>query len=101
MTGLDRPWVFQDVEAPKSAHEGGGIVSPTHRPSLPPGNIPGTHFCSRLSQPQDHNVAGRIMSMKYSNDTIGIQTRDFPACSAVPQPTAPPHVPYLVHLLDA
>ena len=26
------------------AHEGGKIVSPTHRPPLPPGNIPGTHF---------------------------------------------------------
>ena len=29
----------------QSAHEGGKVVSPTHRPSLPPGNIPGTHFC--------------------------------------------------------
>ena len=29
----------------QSAHEGGKIVSPTHRPPLPPGNIPGTHFC--------------------------------------------------------
>jgi hypothetical protein len=27
------------------AHEGGKVVSPTHRPSLPPGRIPGTHFC--------------------------------------------------------
>ena len=27
----------------QSAHEG-GKVSPTHRPSLPPGRIPGTHF---------------------------------------------------------
>jgi hypothetical protein len=27
-----------------SAHEG-GKVSPTHRPPLPPGNIPSTHFC--------------------------------------------------------
>jgi hypothetical protein len=26
------------------AHEGGKVVSPTHRPPLPPGNIPGTHF---------------------------------------------------------
>jgi len=27
-------------------HEGGKVVSPTHRlPLLPPGNIPGTHFC--------------------------------------------------------
>jgi hypothetical protein len=23
----------------------GKVVSPTHRPPLPPGNIPGTHFC--------------------------------------------------------
>jgi hypothetical protein len=27
------------------AHEGGKFVSPTHRPPLPPGNIPGTRFC--------------------------------------------------------
>jgi len=30
------------------------------------------------------------MSMKNSNETIGNRTRDLPACSAVPQPTAPP-----------
>ena len=29
----------------ESAHEGGKVVSPMHRPPLPPGNIPGTHFC--------------------------------------------------------
>jgi len=29
----------------QSAHEGGKVVNPTHRPPLPPGNIPGTHFC--------------------------------------------------------
>ena len=33
------------------------------------------------------------MSMKNSNDTIGNRTRDLPACSAVPQPTAPRRVP--------
>jgi hypothetical protein len=27
------------------AHEGGKVVSPTHWLPLPPGNIPGTHFC--------------------------------------------------------
>ena len=31
--------------------------------------------------------------MKNSNDTIGNRTRDLPACSAVPQPTAPPRAP--------
>jgi len=29
----------------QSAHEGGKVVSPMHRPPLPPGNIPDTHFC--------------------------------------------------------
>jgi len=33
------------------------------------------------------------MSMKNSSDTIGNRTRDLPACSAVPQPTALPRAP--------
>jgi len=28
-----------------TAQHGGKVVSLTHRPPLPPGNIPGTHFC--------------------------------------------------------
>jgi hypothetical protein len=39
---------------------------------------------------QGHSAAGMIMSMKNSNDIIGNRTRDLPACSAVPQPTALP-----------
>ena len=27
------------------AQDGGKVVSLTHRPPLPPGNAPGTHFC--------------------------------------------------------
>jgi len=42
--------------------------------------------------------------MKKSSDTIGNRTRDLPACSAVPQPTAPPRAPitsqYLFKLLN-
>jgi hypothetical protein len=33
------------------------------------------------------------MSKKNSNDTIGNRSRDLPACSAVPQPTAAPRAP--------
>jgi hypothetical protein len=33
------------------------------------------------------------MPMKNSSDTIGNRTRYLPACSAVPQPTAPPRAP--------
>ena len=29
----------------QSAQEGGKVVSSTHRPPLPPGSTPGTHFC--------------------------------------------------------
>ena len=44
----------------------------------------------RLSRPQSHSAAGRIESMKNSNDRIWGLTRDLPACGTVPQPTAPP-----------
>jgi hypothetical protein len=47
----------------------------------PPGNIPGTHFCYRLSRSQGHGVTETIMSMKNSNDTIGNRTRDVQVCS--------------------
>jgi hypothetical protein len=44
-----RPLGFQEVEAPRISRHlactGGKVVSPTHRPSLRPGDIPGTHFC--------------------------------------------------------
>jgi len=40
-----------------------------------------------------HSAAGRIMSMKNSNDTNGKRTRDLPACSAGPQAAAPPCAP--------
>jgi len=30
----------------QSTHEWGKVVSLTHRPPLPPGNISGTHFCA-------------------------------------------------------
>jgi hypothetical protein len=37
------------------------------------------------------------MSVKNSNDTIGNRTRDLPACSAVPQPTATLRQPQIPH----
>jgi hypothetical protein len=45
-----RPGVAQRVPGSfpdymTTAQDGGKIVSLTHRPALPPGNAPGTHFC--------------------------------------------------------
>jgi hypothetical protein len=72
------------------AHEG-KVVSLAHRPPLSPGHIPGTHLCERLSRSQSRKAAGRIMSMKNSSDTVGNQTSDNPACSAMPQTSTLPH----------
>jgi hypothetical protein len=46
------------------AHEGGEVVSFTHRPPLPEGSIPGTHFHEGLSRPRGHGMVGRNMSLK-------------------------------------
>ena len=67
----------------QSTHECGKVVSPMHRPPLPPGNISGTHFCCRLSKFQGHSAVGR-------HDTIGDRTRELLACNAVPRSNAPP-----------
>ena len=42
------PEVSRKLRSPDfmtTAQDGGKVVSLTHRPHLPPGNTPGTHFC--------------------------------------------------------
>ena len=67
-----------------TGQDSGKVVSLTHRPPLPPGNTPGTHFCQRMNRPQAHSAIGRIMSMKNSSDTIGNRNRNLSVCSVVP-----------------
>ena len=100
ITGLDRPWGFQEVEARRfqdSRHMKVARLSALSTGRLyPPGNIPGTHFCYSwvtLRAIARAVWAGRIMAMKNSNETIGNRTCDLSACSAVPQPTALPRAP--------
>jgi len=97
ITGQDRPWGFQEVEAPgfqDKRHMKVVWLSALSTGRLyPPRNIRGTHFCQRLSQPLGLSAAGRIMWMKNSIDNIGNRIRDLPTCSAVPQPTARPRAP--------
>jgi hypothetical protein len=91
ITGQDRSFGLQEVEAPKiSKQSTQGVVkfvSSTHRPHLPPGDTLGTLFSQRLSLPQEKISVGRIKSVKNRNDTTGNRTSDF---SAVAQRTAPP-----------
>jgi hypothetical protein len=53
----------------QSAHEGGQVVSPSHRPPLPLENIPCTHFCWKLSRPKVHkaNVNRKFQWHRKSN----------------------------------
>ena len=92
-----KPSRFQeDPRFQDNRHEGGKDVSPTQPPPLsPPQEISAIHFRWRMNRPLGHSETGRIMSMKNSSETIENRTRDLPACSAVPQPTPPPHtMPY-------
>jgi hypothetical protein len=75
-SGPDGPRKLRFPDYMTTAHDGGKVVSLTHRPPLPPGNAPGTQFCLRLSRLQGHSVMRRIMSMKNSNDTIWNRTSD-------------------------
>jgi hypothetical protein len=95
-----RPLRFQEVEAPRfvdNRHMKVVRLSALRTGRLyPPGKIPGTHCCSRLSQPQGHSATETIMSIKNSSDIIGNRTRDVPACIAVRQQTAPPRASRVV-----
>ena len=87
---------FQEVEAPRFQDNRRMKVvrlSALRTGCLYPQEIFLVLISVRGWEPQGHSAAGRIMSMKNSNDTIGNRTRDLPTCSAVPQPTALPRSP--------
>ena len=43
----------------------------------PPGNIPGTHFCYRLSQPQGHSATEGLCQRKIPMTPSGIELATF------------------------
>ena len=79
----------------QSAYEGGKVVSPKPCPPLTPSKYLLYSFLVEAKSPQGHSAAKRIKLIKYFYDTVGNRTRDLPACSTIPQPTASPHVPFL------
>ena len=72
----------------QSAHEGGKVVSPTHRPPLPPRKYSWYSFL--LDDELTPRPEG-LCQCKNSSDTIGDRTRDLSTCSAVPQQLLTPH----------
>jgi hypothetical protein len=63
---------------------------------LPSRKISVIHFCYMLGRPQGHCAAGRIRWIERSNDPIGIRTRDFAACSVVPEQTSLPRAQEII-----
>jgi hypothetical protein len=60
--------------------------------ALLPGYTLGTYSCLMLSRTDSRIATGRIKSVNTPNDPIKNRTCNLPACSAVPQPTAPPSI---------
>ena len=63
------PGGFGSQISRKSSHEGGKFVSSAHRPPLPPGNIPDTHFC------WGHAVAQLVEAQRYKPECRGFDLR--------------------------
>jgi hypothetical protein len=63
------------------------VVRPRNRPPL-------LISVKSLNRLQRHSAAESFMSKKNSNDAIRNRNRDLPACSTLPQPTAPLRDPY-------
>ena len=64
-----------------SAHEGGKVVTPTHRPPLPPG-ISWYSFLEAESTPGHMDLSDA--SENIPSDTTGDRSRDLPTSSAAP-----------------
>jgi hypothetical protein len=79
-----RPGVNQRVPGGLGSHiswhsaREGCEVSPMHRPPLPTGNVPGTHFHLGRKRLQGRGTVGRKYVTEKSSDTTGNGSRDCP-----------------------
>ena len=78
----------------RSAHECGKVVSPKHRPPLPPRKYSWYSFLLETESTPGSQCGQKDYVNDKFNDTIGNRTHDLLTCSAVSQPTAPPRPPY-------
>jgi len=57
-----------------------------YRPLLAPGNIPGIHFCFKLSRPQDHSAIGKMTPSGIETATFRYVAQPLNHCAtAVPK----------------
>jgi len=74
---LKVPGVWGSQISRQSAHEGGKVVSPTHRPPLPLGNIPGTRFFRGWVNPRTIVRPEGLCQWKIPTTTSGIEPATF------------------------
>ena len=68
----------------QSAHQGGKVVSRTHRPPLPPIRYPRYSFLLEGWVDPRAIMRPKGLSLKNSSETIGNRTFDLRPCGAVP-----------------
>jgi hypothetical protein len=88
--GCASPYSWETSSPPPFIHNWptkvGEIASLTRRPTLPLKKITSTYLYLRFYRPRPC-AAGRIRSVRKSNDIIGSRTRYHPAASLVPTPS--------------
>ena len=88
----------------QSGREFGKVVSPTNWLLLYPRKYCWYLFLFEAESTSGYNATRRFMSMKNSDDSIGNQTCNLPACGTMPQLTAPAcalsYISILVYLLS-
>jgi hypothetical protein len=92
-------WGFQISR--QSAHEGGKVVSLTHRPPFTPREVFLVLISVRVWV--DHRAIVWLEGLcqwKIPMTPSGIEPATFPACSVVPQPTAPPRINYMCYVIS-
>jgi len=75
-TDLERPRGFQELEAPRfpdSRQMKVVSLSSLAAAAFIPRKYSCTHFCWRLSRPQGHSAAGRLLSMKNRESNLRVQ----------------------------
>jgi hypothetical protein len=70
--------------------DGGEVVGLKRRPPFIPQKESWYSFMLEAESTQGYSAAGRIRSIEKTNDLVGNQTHDLPACSIVPQLTTLP-----------